>query len=188
MTAADAIHSINAQMARYARYADTRQWDRLQDEVFLPTARFTYLDVAATTGDDAAAAAAAGPRAPLRAGGRDLVFASPGDMVAFFSRAFSGWRTMHNLSVGEVEVMPPGGGGSGEAAAEAVFGFEDQVVSAMLGSWAAIRGGGYYHVRFEKDDRGRWKIADLRMERTYQTMSALVSVGVKVSNWLGLVP
>jgi hypothetical protein len=65
-----------------------------------------------------------------------LVFDSARSVAAFFERFFAPQDTMHNLGVGDFEQVA-------EDEVQAVFGFEDQVVSKALGRLAEIRGGGY---------------------------------------------
>ena len=155
--------AITRQKARYCRYGDTKQWDRLAREVMLPDARLVYCDDAGK---------------PLRVSGRDLVFDSSTSFAAFYTNFFAQFDTMHNLCSADIEQVAPD-------EVKSVFGFEDQVMSKQLGAWAEIRGGGYYHETWKLVD-GEWKIQDLRMIRTYQKMTLLVKIGVSLSNWLGI--
>ena len=45
-----------------------------------------------------------------------------------------------------------------------------------FGSWAEIRGGGFYYETWKRVD-GDWFLQDLRMQRTYQKMTFLVGLG-----------
>lgn len=149
----EVANAITRQKTRYARYADTKQWDKWEHEVFHPTAKFAFLDVKG---------------APLMVGKKPLVFDSAKAIAAYYLKFFAEVNTMHNIGPGDFEQVAPD-------EVRAVFGVEDQVVSKALGLWASIRGGGYYYETWRLVD-GQWRIADLRMERTYQEMSMLVKL------------
>lgn len=155
--------AINRQKARYCRYADTKQWDKLASDVTLPDARLAYCDSAG---------------APLRVSGRALVFDSAASFAAFYTKFFAPVDSMHNLCPADLEQVAPD-------EVKAVFGFEDQVVFRGLGSWGTIRGGGYYHNTWKHVD-GEWYISELKMIRTYQTMTLLVWIAVTLSNLFGI--
>jgi hypothetical protein len=113
-------------------------------------------------------------------GTQALVFDSAKSIAAFFKKFFAPQETMHNVCPGDFEQ-------AGLDEVKAVFGFEDQVMSKSLGSWAEIRGGGYYYETW-KLVNGEWYIKELKMERTYQKMSMLVSVLLTVAGWLRISP
>lgn len=153
--------AITRQKARYARYADTKQWDKLE-ALNLPTAAYAFLDNSGR---------------PLAVGKKALVFDSPRPVADYFRKFFAAMDTMHNIGPGDFEQAAPG-------EVRAVWGFEDQIVSKALGSWAKIRGGGYYYETWRLVD-GEWYIADLRMERTYQEETLLVRVGLALAKLFG---
>lgn len=157
--------AISRQKARYARYADTKQWSRFE-KVGLPDGRFSFLGV---DGE------------PLMMG-KALVFDTARSFAAFFESFFAGLETMHNLSPGDFEK-------SEEKADEvkAVFGFEDQLLSKTLGSWVEIRGGGFYTETWKLVD-GEWYIKELTMRRTYQKASMLAWLGITVASAIGYTP
>lgn len=157
--------AITRQKARYGRYADTKQWDKFEMEIGLPGACYSYCD---------------GDGKPLMVGKQALVFDSAKSTAAFFKKFFTPQNTMHNLSIGDFEQVAPD-------EVKAIFGFEDQIVSKVLGRLAEIRGGGYYYETWKLVD-GQWYIKDLKMERTYQNMSLLVNVLLTVAGWLGVSP
>ena len=113
-------------------------------------------------------------------GKRALVFDSAKSIAAFYDKFFAPQQTMHNLGVGDFEQIAPD-------EVRSVFGVEDQVVSKSLGSLAEIRGGGYYYTTWKLVD-GEWYIKELRMERTYQKMTLLVSLVLTLAGWLGVSP
>lgn len=153
--------AITRRKARYARYADTKQWDKFE-ALNLPTAAYAFLD---NTGK------------PLAVGSKALVFESPKPVADYFRKFFAAQDTMHNIGPGDFEQVAPG-------EVKAVWGFEDQIISKHLGSWAKIRGGGYYYETWRLVD-GEWYIADLRMERRYQEETLLVRVGLALANLFG---
>lgn len=157
--------AITRQKARYARYADTKQWG-LFEKIGHPNGRFSFLG---TDGE------------PLVMG-KALVFDSAASFASFFEKFFAGLETMHNISPGDFE---PSDQSSDEV--KAVFGFEDQLLPKALGSWVEIRGGGFYTETWKLID-GEWCIQELSMRRTYQKMSLLAWVAVKVATLFGITP
>lgn len=156
--------AITRQKGRYARYADTKRWDKFAEEIALPDARYTFFDVDGK---------------PLTVGKAALAFDSTAALAAYFTKFFAELDTIHNLSAaGDFEQVAPG-------EVRAVFGFEDNVMNKTLGHWAEIRGGGYYYETWRLVD-GEWKIAELRMERTYQKMTFLVSFALTLAGIFGL--
>ncbi|KAF5517173.1 hypothetical protein CGCA056_v011013 [Colletotrichum aenigma] len=156
--------AISRQKARYARYADTKQWDKFDKEIGLPTAQYVYCG---TDGQ------------PVVLGTQKCVFASPGACAAWFGNFFSYLETLHNIGIGDFEQIAPD-------QVKAVFGFEDQLFSKQLGSWAGLRGGGFYYETWKLVD-GEWYIQDLRMERTYQQATFLFKVGLVGASLLGFI-
>lgn len=159
----EVAQAISRQKARYGRYADTKQWDKWEKEIALPDARYSFFD---TNGQ------------PLMVGKQALAFDSAKAVTAYFEKFFASLETMHNLGPGDFE----------QASADevkAVFGFEDQVMNKALGHWAEIRGGGFYYETWKLVD-GQWYIKDLRMERTYQKMTFLVSLSLTIAGLLGV--
>lgn len=146
--------AITNQKARYARYADTKQWDKMADAVLLKDVNLRYCDADGR---------------PLMVGGRALVFDSAETFAQLYKRMFAGVDSQHNISPGDFEP------GEREDEVRAVFGIEDQVTSKMLGSWAELRGGGYYHETWKLVD-GQWYIKDLELRRTYQNATVLVQI------------
>ncbi|KAL3293791.1 bile acid 7-alpha [Colletotrichum asianum] len=156
--------AISRQKARYARYADTKQWDKFDKEIGLPTAQYVYCG----TGGQ-----------PVVLGTQKCVFESPGACAAWFGNFFSYLETLHNIGLGDFEQIAPD-------QVKAVFGFEDQLFSKQLGSWAGLRGGGFYYETWKLVD-GEWYIQDLRMERTYQQATFLFKVGLVGASLLGFI-
>lgn len=155
--------AITRQKARYCRYADTMQWDRLGREITLPDARLAYCDAHGK---------------PLQVSGRALVFDSAHSFVTFYDKFFAQLDTMHIVSAPDLERVA-------DDEVKAIFGFEDQVISKYLGSWFECRGGGYYYTTWKLVDE-QWYIKDLRMERTYQKLTVLAQIGLALSNWFGI--
>lgn len=158
--------AITNQKARYARLADTKQWDTMAKTIFLPDVNLRYCDANGR---------------PLMVGSRALVFDSADTFAQLYKRMFAGVDSQHNISPGEFEP------GEKEDEVRAVFGIEDQVVSKALGSWAELRGGGYYHETWKLVD-GQWYIKDLELRRTYQNATVLVKVMLRLMSLLGLAP
>lgn len=158
--------AISTQKARYARLADTKQWDEMAATVFLPDVKLRYCDANGN---------------PLMVGSRALVFDSADTFAQLYKRMFAGVNSQHNIAPGEFE--------SGERDGEirAVFGIEDQVTSKALGSWAELRGGGYYHETWRLVD-GQWYIKDLELRRTYQNATVLVSLMLFLMAVFGIAP
>lgn len=158
----EVAQAITRQKARYARFADTKQWDKFE-ALALPNAPYAFLDT---------------DKKPLTVGGKALVFETAKSVAAYFGKFFAAQETMHNIGPGDFEQVAPD-------EVKAVFGFEDQIISIYLGSWAKIRGGGYYYETWRLVD-GEWYIADLRMERRYQEATLLVRLGLAVAGLLGV--
>ncbi|KAH7320598.1 hypothetical protein B0I35DRAFT_197926 [Stachybotrys elegans] len=154
--------AITRQKARYARYADTKQWDKWAD-LALPDATMAYL---LTDGK------------PLAMGPQLTVWDSSKASAAFFEKFFRSMESLHNIAPGDFEAVAPD-------EVKAIFGFEDQVLSAHLPWLLEIRGGGYYYETWKLVD-GEWYIKELRMRRTYQKESLLVQVGVWVAKLLDI--
>ncbi|KAI0601316.1 hypothetical protein F4775DRAFT_541434 [Biscogniauxia sp. FL1348] len=153
--------AINRKKARYARYADTKQWDKFEAEVALPEAQYDYQDVDGQT-------------IQLGAVCR---FGSTKEFTAFFRPFFARLQTLHNVGPGDFTQ-------TGDEV-EAVFAFEDQLLLPPLGSWAELRGGGFYYETWRRVD-GDWFLQDLRMRRTYQKTSFLVGLAIFLQNRLGI--
>jgi hypothetical protein len=151
--------AISRQKARYGRYADTKQWDKFGHDIALPDAIMSYCD---TNGE------------PLVYNNRKLVFNSPVATARFFGEFFAPLQTMHTIAVGDFEQVAPD-------EVNAVFGFEDQLVSPSLGGLAEIRGGGFYYETWKLHD-GQWYIKSLKMQRTYQKESMLAKLGILLWN------
>jgi hypothetical protein len=155
----EVFQAISRQKARYARYADTKQWDKWEKEIFFPDARFSFFD---TDGK------------PLKVGKQTLAFDSTKALATFFNKFFASVDTLHNICPGDLEQVAPD-------EVKAVFGFEDQVMAKGLGAWAEIRGGGFYYETWKLVD-GQWLIQELRMERTYQKMTFLVWMSLTIAS------
>ncbi|KAI1501954.1 hypothetical protein F5X99DRAFT_380966 [Biscogniauxia marginata] len=155
--------ALNRKKARYARYADTKQWDKFEDEVALPDAQYDYQDVDGKT---------------LNIGGRTTKFESTKVFTAFFRPFFAKLQTLHNVGPGDFTQ-------TADDEVEAVFAFEDQLLAPPFGSWAEIRGGGFYYETWKRVD-GDWFLKDLRMQRTYQKMTFLVALSLFLQQKLGI--
>ena len=83
--------------------------------------------------------------------------------------------TMHNVGLGCLSQAVPD-----EVSAD--FSFDDQLVSKALGSWAGIRGGGFYYTAW-KEVGAEWFPKDLRMERQYKEMTLLLRVRLALAAW-----
>ncbi|CAJ2509580.1 Uu.00g146060.m01.CDS01 [Anthostomella pinea] len=159
----EAATAISRKKARYARYADTKQWGAYADEVALPNCTYAFEDVNGLT---------------LNAGGNKLQFASTVEFTAFFGAFFAKLQTLHNLGPGDFTQTAPD-------EVRAVFSVEDQILAPPFGAWAEIRGGGYYYETWKMVD-GDWFLSDLRMRRTYQKMTLLVQVAFFFQEKLGI--
>jgi hypothetical protein len=71
--------------------------------------------------------------------------------------------TMHVAQHPEIDV-------AGDRA-EGSWGFEDTVIAPDFR--VLIRGAGYYHDRYRRDDDGVWRIAETRYDRIYESMQSL---------------
>lgn len=158
--------AISNQKARYARLADTKQWDTMATAVFLPNVRLRYCNANGQ---------------PLMVGSRALVFDSASTFAQLYKRMFAGVDSQHNIAPGEFEP------GSMEGEVKAIFGIEDQVTSKVFGSWAELRGGGYYHETWRLKD-GQWYIQELELRRTYQNATLLVRILLALMALLGIAP
>lgn len=154
--------AITRRKARYARYADTKQWDKFES-LNLPTTNYSFIHNDGT---------------PIMFGSKALVFDSPARVAAYFKKFFAAQDTMHNIGPGDFEYVS-------DTEVKAVWGFEDQLISKTWGSWMKIRGGGYYYETWRFVD-GEWFIADLRMERRYQEETFLVRVGLAIAKMFGI--
>ncbi|KAL2206131.1 hypothetical protein CC79DRAFT_1369561 [Sarocladium strictum] len=134
--------------------------------VFLPNVRLRYCNANGQ---------------PLMVGSRALVFDSASTFAQLYKRMFAGVDSQHNIAPGEFEP------GSNEDEVRAIFGIEDQVTSKVLGSWAELRGGGYYHETWKLKD-GQWYIQELELRRTYQNATLLVQVLLALMALLGIAP
>ncbi|KAI1637013.1 hypothetical protein F4809DRAFT_650161 [Biscogniauxia mediterranea] len=154
--------AINRKKARYARYADTKQWDKFEEEVALPDAQYDYQDVEGKTIDL----------------GTPCKFASTKHFTAFFRPFFARLQTLHNVGPGDFTQ-------TADDEVEAVFAFEDQLLAPPLGSWAELRGGGFYYETWKRVD-GDWFLQHLRMQRTYQKTTFLVGLAIFLQRKLGI--
>lgn len=158
----EVAQAITRRKARYARYADTKQWDKFE-AIFLPTATSAFVDR---------------DRNPMMLGNQALVFNTGKAMAAYFEKFNTGQDAIHNIGPGDFEQVAPD-------EVKAVWVVEYQTISRALGNWQKIRGGGYYHETWRLVD-GEWYIADLTMERTYQEESLLVKIILAVAGAFGL--
>lgn len=158
----ETAQALTRRKARYARYADTKQWDKFES-IFLPNATSAFVD---RDGN------------PITMGKQGLVFDTGKAMAAYFEKFNTGQDAIHNIGPGDFEQVGPD-------EVKAVWVVEYQTISRTLGTWQKIRGGGYYHETWKRVD-GEWYIADLRMERAYQEESPLVKVMLAIVNVLGL--
>ncbi|KAL8372323.1 hypothetical protein RB595_001898 [Gaeumannomyces hyphopodioides] len=144
----DVVQRVTNRKAQYARFADTKQWDKFA-ELGLPDATYSYQD------DSGSVLALQGKRA---------AFDNPKSCAAFFGAFFRKQQSLHNISLAEITQTGPD-------EVEVIWGFEDQLIRNYT-FWACrMRGGGhYYEVWRKKGDE--WFIADLRMQRTYQMMTS----------------
>lgn len=156
--------AINRKKARYGRYVDTKQWDKYTAEVALSDAKYDFLDVNGK---------------PLTVGRDPLKFEDTKSMTDFFAKFFAKMQTQHMFGSGDFTTTDK------DDEVKAVFALEDQILTPPLGSWAEIRGGGFYYETWKWVD-GDWFLKDLRMERTYQKMTFLVIFGMFVQKWLGI--
>ncbi|KAK9424956.1 hypothetical protein SUNI508_13277 [Seiridium unicorne] len=158
------IAVITRKKARYARYLDTKQWEKYEGDVSLPDTHFRYLDVAGE---------------PLQLGTTtSCVFDSTKSFAAFFSKFFANLQSLHNIGPGDFEQTSP-------EEVKAVWGFEDQLILAPLWSLAELRGGGYYYETWRLVD-GDWFLHDLVMKRTYQKETLLVKAVFLLQKQLGI--
>ena len=155
----EAAQSITRQMARFARYVDTKQWPNFES-LSLPTATYSF------HGTDGKV---------LFLGPRPLAFDSAASASAYFDKFFADMDTMHNIGLGDLSQTGPD-------EVSAIFSFDDQLVSKAMGSWVGIRGGGYYYTTW-KEVGGEWFLKDLRMERQYQERTLLLRVRLALAAW-----
>ena len=155
--------AIQTQKQRYARYADTKQWKKFEEEVLLPDGKFLFLDIDGT---------------PLKVGTTVFQWSSTKPFVQFFEGFFSKAHTLHNIAPGDFEQVKPD-------EVEAIFAMEDQILMDPFQSIAQIRGGGFYYETWKLVD-GEWYIKNLRLERSYQKVSFLIHVANFLQTWLGL--
>lgn len=143
----DLVQRVTNRKAQYARFADTKQWDKFV-ELGLPDARYSYLD---SSGN------------PVALEGKPAVFDSPKSCAAFFGPFFRKQQTLHNISLAEITQTGPD-------EVEVIWAFEDQLIRNNTFWTCRLRGGGHYYETWRKkgDD---WFIADLRMQRTYQMVT-----------------
>lgn len=143
----DVVQRVTNRKAQYARFADTKQWDKFA-EVGLPDARYSYQD-------------SSGNVVALR--GKPAAFDNPKSCAAFFRDFFRNQQTLHNISLAEITQTGPD-------EVEVIWAFEDQLIRNYTFWTCRLRGGGHYYEIWRKkgDD---WFIADLRMQRTYQMMT-----------------
>ncbi|KAL8339637.1 hypothetical protein RB601_005970 [Gaeumannomyces tritici] len=140
----DVVQRVTNRKAQYARFADTKQWDKFAG-LGLPDARYSYQD---SSGDVVALQ------------GRRAAFDNPGSCAAFFGAFFRKQQSLHNISLAEMTQTGPD-------EVEVIWAFEDQLIRNYTFWTCRMRGGGhYYEVWRKKGDE--WFIADLRMQRTYQ--------------------
>ncbi|KAI1339738.1 hypothetical protein F5Y15DRAFT_381957 [Xylariaceae sp. FL0016] len=159
----EAAVAITTQKARYARYADTKQWDKFAAEVALPDCIYSYRGVDGEV---------------INLGSHRTAYRTTTDFIAFFQPFFARLQTLHNFSPGDFEQ-------TGDDVVQAVFAFEDQLMIPQLGAWAEIRGGGHYYETWRRVE-GVWKLEALDMKRTYQKMTALVAVALFLQEKLGI--
>ncbi|KAI5926910.1 hypothetical protein F4810DRAFT_416782 [Camillea tinctor] len=154
--------AINRKKARYARYADTKRWDKFEEEVALPDAQYDYQDINGKTLDF----------------GVLTRFPSTKSFTAFFRPFFAKLQTLHNVGPGDFTQKA-------DDEVEAVFGFEDQLLLPPFGSWAELRGGGFYYETWKRVD-GEWFLQDLRMQRSYQKVTFLMGLALFLHIKLGI--
>ncbi|CAI6085857.1 unnamed protein product [Clonostachys chloroleuca] len=142
--------AISSQKALYGIYADTKQWDKWANAIALPDARYVYT---ATNGK------------PLALGSKLTVFDTSKGCAAFFAGFFSQLQTLHNLGPGTFDQVSPD-------KVHSIFSVEDQLYHKYLGTWMALRGGGFYYETWKLVD-GKWYISELKFERAYQKMTLI---------------
>ncbi|KAI5457069.1 hypothetical protein BGZ63DRAFT_395344 [Mariannaea sp. PMI_226] len=161
--APEVAQAITCLKARYCRYADTKQLEKFEQEIALPDARFSFYDK-----DDNL----------FVVGKQTLAFDSTKATAAFFAKFFAPLDTLHNFCPGDFEQVAPD-------EVKAVFAFEDQLMSKVLGSWGEIRGGGFYHETWKLVD-GEWRLKEMKLKRTYQKMTLLLKILLIIGSLLGI--
>jgi hypothetical protein len=159
----EVAHAITQKMARYTRYVDTKQWDKLEKEIALPDARFVYID---TNGKE------------LRVGKAVYAFTKTKDLVNTLRVGLEGKQILHMIGPGDFEQTAPN-------EVTAIFSLEDQTIVPTPFNLVEVRGGGYYYGTW-RDVDGEWFIVDLRMERIYHRMTLLAQIGLFIMNTFGL--
>jgi hypothetical protein len=147
---ADVALAITRKKALYGRWADTKQWHRYR-EITLPDATFRFFNQDGSF---------------VSLGGKNADLTSPDSFGLFFGPFFATKESLHNLGLGDFELVAPG-------EVRAVWALEDQVVWKWvpLGlCW--LRGGGHYYETWVEKD-GEWWMTSLDMHRTYTKMSML---------------
>jgi hypothetical protein len=139
----EALEEIRRLKHRYFRTLDLKLWDEYAD-TFTSDAVGHY------------GTKVYGDLAPLE--GREAI-------VDFMREKLSegGIITMHVANHPEIDV-------DGDLA-EGSWGFEDTVIVPDFR--VLIRGAGYYRDRYRRDADGRWRIAETRYERIYESMQSL---------------
>lgn len=162
----EVAQAITRKKLRYARYADTKQWDLFEKEVSVPDTQYDYQDVNGKS---------------LVWSGCTLRFSSTKDFRGYFEPVFASLQTLHIVAPGDFTRV-----GAGEAGEEdevrAVFAFEDQLLMPPFGSWAELRGGGFYYETWKLID-GDWRLKELRMRRNYQKSTFLMKVATALARF-----
>ena len=152
--------AITRKKLRYARYADTKKWDLFEEEVSIPETQYDYQGVGGKT---------------LVWSGKQLKFSSTREFRAYFEPVFASLQTMHTLAPGDFTWAAGDGEDGREDEVKAIFAFEDQLLLPPFGSWAELRGGGFYYETWKLVD-GDWRLINLRMTRNYQKATPLMKL------------
>lgn len=144
--------AINRKKLRYARYADTKQWDLFEKEVARPETQYDY------QGTDGQSIAISGV---------SCKFAGTKQFRAFFEPAFASLQTLHTVGPGEFTKAAEDEDEDRDDEVRAIFAFQDQLFAPPFGRLAALRGGGFYYETWRRVD-GDWFLVDLRSKSSLE--------------------
>lgn len=139
---------ISRKKAHYGRFLDTKQWDQFQ-HIARPDARFHFYD----TNNEI-----------ITRNGKPYDFTSLAAFVDWFSIFFGKAQTLHMFG-------PPDMSMQSANEISVIWSMEDQIYFQAESKLAEIRGGGYYHETWVRENDSWW-LKDLALRRTYQKVSS----------------
>ena len=147
----EVAEAIRGGKARYCRYLDTKQWEKLAD-IAMPDADLTFLD------EDGEV---------LKVGGVRFVFASPAAFAKTMAVIFRNARTSHQVTNSELTHVS-------DTQVSAVWAMSDYLVLRPLAGIVpvVVFGHGRYHEIWE-EHAGDWRLRQLTLRRTSTTVLGL---------------